>query len=121
MSRERSTLIALNRVVAPAFYALHAPRLPLYAGLHRWLPFFAMIRNPEKLELLTKYLRAYVTIFTRNPQARFFHTVYVDAFAGAGYIRRPQRDTSQTDLFEDLAADDDRRIGAPTPLPREIH
>ena len=29
------------------------PRLPLYAGLHRWLPFFAMIRNPEKLELLT--------------------------------------------------------------------
>jgi hypothetical protein len=29
------------------------PRLPLYAALHRWLPFFAMIRNPEKLQLLT--------------------------------------------------------------------
>ena len=60
----------------------------------------------EKLDLLTKYLNAYVTIFAKNPQARFFHTVYVDAFAGAGYIRRPQKDTSQIDLFDDLAADE---------------
>jgi hypothetical protein len=29
------------------------PHLPLYQALHRWLPFFAMIRNPRKLELLT--------------------------------------------------------------------
>jgi hypothetical protein len=29
------------------------PRVPLYTGLHRWLPFFGMIRNPEKLQLLT--------------------------------------------------------------------
>jgi hypothetical protein len=28
------------------------PRLPFYEALHRWLPFFAMIRNPRKLELL---------------------------------------------------------------------
>lgn len=60
----------------------------------------------EKLDLLTKYLRAYVTIFNKNPQARFFHTIYVDAFAGAGYIRRPHRETGQIDLFDDLAADD---------------
>lgn len=60
----------------------------------------------EKLDLLTKYLNAYLTIFTKNPQARFFRTVYVDAFAGAGYIRRPQKDTTQIDLFDDLAADD---------------
>lgn len=60
----------------------------------------------EKLELLTNYMKAYVTIFTRNPRARLLHTVYVDAFAGAGYIRRPQKDTGQTDLFEDLAAED---------------
>lgn len=60
----------------------------------------------EKLELLTKYLKAYLTIFTRNPRARMLHTVYVDAFAGAGYIRRPQKDTNQIDLFEDLAAYD---------------
>jgi len=29
------------------------PRVPLYQALHRWFPFFAMIRNPDKLELLT--------------------------------------------------------------------
>lgn len=29
------------------------PGVPLYQAFHRWLPFFAMIRNPEKLELLT--------------------------------------------------------------------
>jgi hypothetical protein len=29
------------------------PQLPLYQAFHRWVPFFAMIRNPEKLELLT--------------------------------------------------------------------
>ena len=28
-------------------------RFPLYQALHRWVPFFAMIRNPEKLQLLT--------------------------------------------------------------------
>jgi hypothetical protein len=28
------------------------PRFPLYQALHRWVPFFAMIRNPEKLQLL---------------------------------------------------------------------
>ncbi len=60
----------------------------------------------EKLDVLTKYLKAYVRIFTSNPRARLLHTVYVDAFAGAGYIGRPQRDTSQPDLFEDLTADD---------------
>ena len=36
----------------------------------------------EKLDRLAKYLHAYTTIFTRNPGARFFDTVYVDAFAG---------------------------------------
>ena len=29
------------------------PGLPFYEALHRWLPLFAMIRNPRKLELLT--------------------------------------------------------------------
>jgi hypothetical protein len=29
------------------------PRVPLYEMVHRWLPFFAMIRNPEKLRVLT--------------------------------------------------------------------
>jgi hypothetical protein len=29
------------------------PRVPLYQALHRVVPFFAMIRNPEKLQLVT--------------------------------------------------------------------
>jgi hypothetical protein len=29
------------------------PRFPLYQALHRFVPFFAMIRNPEKFQLLT--------------------------------------------------------------------
>jgi hypothetical protein len=28
------------------------PGLPLYEALHRWLPFFAMIRNPDKFRVL---------------------------------------------------------------------
>jgi len=60
----------------------------------------------EKLNLITKYLKAYITIFTKNERARSFHTVYVDAFAGAGYIRQRQGETNQAGLFADLAADD---------------
>ena len=56
----------------------------------------------EKLGLLTKYLKAYLTIFTKNPRARLLRTVYVDAFAGAGYIGPKQRGTLQADLFEEL-------------------
>jgi three-Cys-motif partner protein len=43
----------------------------------------------HKLEVLSKYLRAYRLIFDRNPRARFFKTTYVDAFAGTGEIPRP--------------------------------
>lgn len=60
----------------------------------------------EKLGILTKYLKAYIKIFTRNPWARRFRTVYVDAFAGAGYIWQRQSEMSQLDLIEDLTADD---------------
>jgi three-Cys-motif partner protein len=38
----------------------------------------------RKLQCLRKYLEAYRTIFNRNPRARYFHTWYVDAFAGTG-------------------------------------
>jgi len=38
----------------------------------------------EKLETLRNYLEAYRTIFTANPGARYFETIYVDAFAGTG-------------------------------------
>jgi len=42
----------------------------------------------QKLQILSKYLRAYRKIFEKNPKARFFKTIYVDAFAGTGVIPR---------------------------------
>lgn len=39
-----------------------------------------------KLAALESYLPAYTTIFTKNPAARHFSTMYVDAFAGTGRI-----------------------------------
>jgi len=39
----------------------------------------------DKLERLRKYLAAYMTIFTKNPKAAHFTTIYVDAFAGTGH------------------------------------
>jgi three-Cys-motif partner protein len=43
----------------------------------------------QKLQVLSKYLRAYTTIFKRNKRAQFYTISYVDAFAGTGVIRRP--------------------------------
>ncbi|MFO0838039.1 MAG: three-Cys-motif partner protein TcmP [Phycisphaerae bacterium] len=40
----------------------------------------------EKLERVRKYLCAYTRIFTVNPRARFYRTIYVDAFAGTGRV-----------------------------------
>src|SRR6185437_12175672 len=39
-----------------------------------------------KLDALEGYLPAYTKIFTKNPAARHFSTMYVDAFAGTGRI-----------------------------------
>jgi len=39
----------------------------------------------EKLKRLSAYLRQYRRIFTKNPKAQFFQTIYVDAFASTGY------------------------------------
>jgi three-Cys-motif partner protein len=41
----------------------------------------------QKLDALSKYLRAYTKIFKKNPRARFFSITYVDAFAGTGRLR----------------------------------
>ncbi len=38
----------------------------------------------EKLTRLKKYLERYLQIFTVNPRARHFRTIYVDGFAGSG-------------------------------------
>ena len=42
----------------------------------------------KKLENLSKYLSAYTKIFTTNPKAKFYKTIYIDAFAGTGYRKQ---------------------------------
>jgi three-Cys-motif partner protein len=44
----------------------------------------------EKLAALQKYLAEYTKIFKKNPAAQYFHTHYIDAFAGTGYMQRPE-------------------------------
>ena len=44
----------------------------------------------QKLEALSKYLRAYTKIFSANPRARFYSISYVDAFAGTGSLQIPE-------------------------------
>jgi len=63
----------------------------------------------EKLGRLRKYLNAYMMIFTRNEQASWYKTIYLDAFAGSGYrsSATSRLDKSELDLFSDLVADPD--------------
>lgn len=61
----------------------------------------------QKLEALGKYLRAYTTIFKRNPLARYYSITYVDAFAGTGTLKRPEPGRFAT-LIPDLRRDDEQ-------------
>jgi three-Cys-motif partner protein len=58
----------------------------------------------QKLQVLSKYLKAYRTIFDRNERAKYFRTIYVDAFAGTGVIPRPDLEGSFIELIPDLEA-----------------
>jgi three-Cys-motif partner protein len=60
----------------------------------------------EKLTRLRKYLEAYTTIFTRNLQAQYFRTTYVDAFAGTG-SREERKAKGGTEAPLGLILDDD--------------
>lgn len=55
----------------------------------------------EKLSALDKYLSAYTQIFTSNPAAQYYSTHYVDAFAGTGYMQRPE--ISASSLLPELS------------------
>ena len=66
----------------------------------------------QKLEILSKYLRAYRLIFDRNEKARFFETSYVDAFAGTGEIPRPKLEGFFKDDPDLLKAEEDFRKGS---------
>jgi three-Cys-motif partner protein len=66
----------------------------------------------QKLEVLSKYLRAYRKIFEKNERARFFKISYVDAFAGTGVIPRDVPDMF-TEFFPELAeAEEEFRKGS---------
>lgn len=58
----------------------------------------------KKLERLESYLTSYMTIFTKNENARFFTTNYIDAFAGTGYRAESGDPSHGLDTFFD---DDD--------------
>ncbi len=60
----------------------------------------------EKLNRVRKYLEAYTLIFTRNPQARSFTTIYVDAFAGTGHRVDSAGDTASGGLFDSVESAD---------------
>lgn len=53
-----------------------------------------------KLIALKSYLEAYRLIFTQNEKARYFKTVYVDAFAGTGERREPIVGSQSQALFD---------------------
>jgi len=61
----------------------------------------------EKLARLRKYLKAYMTIFTRNPRAAYFTAVYVDAFAGTGFRRESIGAVEEAESLFDLRSDSD--------------
>ncbi len=54
------------------------PQFPLYEAFHRWVPFFAMIRNPDKLRALTSV--AVIVLAALGARALLHR-----ATAGAGY------------------------------------
>jgi three-Cys-motif partner protein len=61
----------------------------------------------EKLSRLRKYLRAYMTIFSTNPRAKLLKTIYVDAFAGAGYRKDATAQAIEENLLFDVTSDSD--------------
>jgi three-Cys-motif partner protein len=67
----------------------------------------------QKLQILSKYLRAYRTIFERNQRARYYQVTYVDAFAGTGVIPRPEVEGAFAELIPSLsAAEEEFRKGS---------
>lgn len=51
----------------------------------------------EKLTILENYLNAYMTIMKGNKRARYFKTIYIDAFAGTGKLYQDE----SPDMFEE--------------------
>ncbi len=56
----------------------------------------------RKLDVIQDYLPAYARIFAKNERAQFLKTVYVDAFAGTGYITPPSHQDENLSLLAEL-------------------
>lgn len=56
----------------------------------------------QKLECVSKYLRAYTTIMSKQP----FHFAYIDAFAGTGYREMENEEDIDELMFPDLVSDE---------------
>jgi three-Cys-motif partner protein len=57
----------------------------------------------QKLQILDDYLAAYCQIFRANPNARYFDTIYVDAFAGTGLIETQKAAADRAEVFAEFA------------------
>lgn len=55
----------------------------------------------KKLAVLRKYLSAYQQIFKKNPKAKYYETVYIDAFAGTG-DRKPRTNDGNVRLLDEM-------------------
>ncbi len=72
-------------------------------GVHR----FGGDWTEQKLQVLGKYLAAYVKALKNQP----FQTVYMDAFAGTGYRTEREGDEPEAGLlFPDLAKEAPRKL-----------
>ncbi|WP_042886323.1 three-Cys-motif partner protein TcmP [Cupriavidus necator] len=65
----------------------------------------------QKLVALKKYLEAYRKIFTINEKARYFRTVYIDAFAGTGERSDKAPASEKPTLFDNTDIDAPQATG----------
>lgn len=65
----------------------------------------------QKLVALKKYLEAYRKIFTINEKARYFRTLYIDAFAGTGERTEKTLSAGLPTLFDDVDTEQPQATG----------
>lgn len=61
-----------------------------------------------KLKALGSYLQQYRLIFTENERAKFFKTIYIDAFAGTGERKIKKIESQTRPMFDDDSNDLER-------------
>lgn len=61
-----------------------------------------------KLKALGSYLQQYRLIFTQNERAKYFKTIYIDAFAGTGERKIKKIESQTKSMFDDDSKDLER-------------